>query len=147
MAAPTITEVSALDFGYLTGMDLLGYCPYQIIIKQMAVVDSAPDIAVSLAYNEMLSALSSSYDIATEFTKVGTKRYGLVIKLTTIAAVRNICSNLNGIPDNILQNFTWLDKTLLALRNGQMSLVGLQKPTEAVKSSSYLVGSSFETLG
>jgi hypothetical protein len=147
MAVPTITDVSNLDFGYLKGLDLLGYCPYQIIIKQMATIQTAPDIAVNLAYNEIVSALSSSYNIEPEYQKRGAQRYGLLVKLTTIAAVRNICSNLNGVPENILQNFQWLDKTLLALRNGQMSLIGLQKPGEAVKSSSYMVTSSFETLG
>jgi hypothetical protein len=147
MAAPTIAEISALNFGYLSGLDLLGYCPYQMIIKQMATIQTSPEIAVEMAYNEILSALSTNYNIAEELTKRGAQRYGLLVKLCSIAAARNICSNLSGVPENILLNFEWLDKTLLSIRNGQIALIGLQKPSADVVSSSALISQSFETLG
>lgn len=147
MAAPTIEEIKAMDFGYLTGIDLLRYCPFQVLQKQFAVDDQALIIGCDIAESEALSKLGSRYDISTELGKTDTARFPLMIKIIAILAIRNIVGNQAGLPENMTQNFVWVDAEMLNIRNGQTSLTGLDIAADAKKSGTELIDSSFETLG
>lgn len=147
MAAPTYDELKALEFDYLTGSDLLRFCPYQVLQKQLAIDDDSVQIGCDIAYSEMLSTLGARYDIATELAKTGASRYSLAIKIAAILAVRNIVGNQSGLPQNMLDNFTWVDKTILNIRNGQESLAGLNISPDAHISKTELIPGSFTTLG
>lgn len=146
MAAPTYDELKALDFGYLTGADLLRFCPYQVLQKQLAIDDDSVQIGCDIAYSEMLSTLGARYDITTELAKT-TDRYSLAVKIAAILAVRNIVGNQSGLPQNMLDNFTWVDKTILNIRNGQESLAELNISPAAHISKTELIPGSFTTLG
>jgi hypothetical protein len=147
MAAPTIDELKVLSFGYLTGIDLLRYCPFQVLQKQYAVEDTSLQIGCDIAYSEALSALSARYDITTELTKEDTSRYSLMVKIVSILAVRNITGNQSGLPENMIESFKWVETTILNIRNGQESLMGLNIAPTAKLSQTQLVQSSFSTLG
>ena len=150
----TATDIRALAFGYLNGGDLLDFCHEQILIKTEINNPGTLYRHVLTAYGEITGALSSKYDIVTEYKKTppvapaNETRVYQVIKLTTIAAIRNICAKLTDVPKQTADNSIWLDRTLLALRNGQTSIpeLTIQPLTDAV-SESVLVQNSFKTLG
>lgn len=147
MAAPTIDELKVLPFGYLTGLDLLRYCPFQVLLKQYAIEDQSLQIGCDIAYSEAISALSARYDIKTELTKTGTARYALMVKIVSILAVRNIVGNQSGLPENMTENFKWVDQTILNIRSGQESLLGLNIAPTSKISQTEIIPSSFSTLG
>jgi hypothetical protein len=143
--AVTIDEIKALDFGYLTGADLLKFCAFQLIQKQYTVDETSIETSVNLAYSEMKSCLSSRYDVTEEFAKTGSARYSLVVKMTAIMAVRNLCGDLAAVPENMNNNFKWVDDSVLDIRNGQLAL-GLKMAPTAKISNTSLITSNFETL-
>ena len=160
MPAPTEADIKAMDFSYLNGEDLIKYCPIQILQKQEAIDSGCLDFAVSTAMEEVNGALTTRFDLLTEYKKtpgspangdipaVPDARIKQVVKLVALTAIRNITSNLNGIPENIANNFLWVDKTLLALRNGQMSIPEIaRQPSQTAISSSEIINGSFKTLG
>jgi hypothetical protein len=147
MAALTIDEIKALDFGYLTGEDLLNYCPFQIIQKQLIVDPTCLDNHIETAYKEVLSDLVTRYDIESEFGKTGTSRYFVVVKIVALSAIRNLTANIPGLPENMTNNFKWLDKALLDSRNGQKSLFLVKKASDTIRSNTEVIQNNFNTLG
>ena len=146
MAAPTIDELKVLSFGYLTGLDLLRYCPFQVLQKQYAIDDQSLQIGCDIAYSEALSALGARYDIETELAKTDTDRYSLMVKIVSVLAVRNIVGNQAGLPENMTENFKWVESTILNIRNGQESLMGMNIAITQKISQTELIPSSFSTL-
>ena len=146
MALPTYDDIKALDYGYLTGDDLLMFCPSQILIKQYQTNANTLENAVDIAYSEIMSSLGARYNIVSELDKT-TGRYALVVKLVSIAAIRNITGEMSGIPENLLKQFTWLDETLMAIRNGQMSLNLIKWADSTVISRSELIANNFYNIG
>lgn len=72
----------------------------------------------------------------------------MFVKLSAICAVRNALGNLQNIGDAMTNNFTWADKTIMALRNAQQGMPTVnQSPTITYGSPAEMVNSSFNTLG
>lgn len=147
MAAPTYDELKALSFGYLNGSDVLRYCPFQVLQKQIAIDADSVQIGCDIAYSEALSTLGARYDIETELTKTDDTRYSLMVKIIAIMAIRNIVSNQAGLPQNMIDQFEWVKQTILNIRNGQESLAGMKISPAARRSGTELIPSSFTTLG
>ena len=99
MAIPTYSEIKALSFGYLSGADLLKFCPSQILIKQYQTDTDFISDCVDMAYSEITSNLINRYDIEAELD-LTTGRNLMVVKLTAICAVRNLTGEMSGIPEN-----------------------------------------------
>jgi hypothetical protein len=139
-------QLAILDFGYLTGIDLAKYCPFQVLQKQYIVDNLSLEIGVNTAYSELSSKLSARYNIALELTKRTTTRYALVVKIVALLAIRDIVGNQSGLPENMITNFKWVDDTILEIRNGQTSL-GIQVALTAQNSTTEIISNSFNTLG
>jgi hypothetical protein len=72
----------------------------------------------------------------------------MFVKLSAICAVRNALGNLQNIGESMKDNFTWADKTVMALRNAQQGMPTVnQSPTTTYGSPAEMVSSSFNTLG
>lgn len=157
MATITVADIRALEFGYLNGNDLLEFCHEQILIKQEIVNEGALERHVRTAYSEINAALSSKCNILKEYEKepppipqtdpvTAETRVYQIVKITTIAAIRNITAKLPDVPAQMAKNFEWLDRTLLAIRNGQIGVPEIAiQPTSDAYSSTTIVKSSFYT--
>lgn len=144
--AVTISAFKALTFGYLTGADLLQFAPFQLLASQYDIDSNSIQTACDFAKSEVLSQLSTRYDMATEFAKTGTNRSLMVVKLTALQAIRNALGNMQNISEKMTNDFTWLDSTFRAIRNGQMN-VPLNSADSTIASVAELIPSSFQTLG
>lgn len=72
----------------------------------------------------------------------------MFVKLSAICAVRNALGNLPNIGESMVNNFTWADNTIRALRNAQQGMPTVnQSPTTTYGSPAEMVNSSFNTLG
>jgi hypothetical protein len=72
----------------------------------------------------------------------------MFVKLSAICAVRNALGNLQNIGESMTNNFSWADKTILALRNAQQGMPTVnQSPTTTYGSPAEMIDSSFSTLG
>jgi phage gp36-like protein len=142
-----LTDIQALDFGYITGPDLLKYTSQQILIKQHSIDTSLIQNAVLTAYNDITGRLSTKYDIATELTKTGTNRQYIIVQLICLAAMRVLCANLPAVSEYQKSQFEWLDNTLLEIRNGQFSVPGMKEPDTIILSKSSLTATKYNTLG
>lgn len=148
MAIPTIADIQALDYGYITGNDLLNYCPQQLLLQQYAINPNKIELDVLTAIEEVRSELISRYELKDEFDKTGSDRYLIVVKLVTVLSLINITSNLNGIPEHMKVLFDWGNAKLLAIRNGQSSLVDVTvQSDEKRQSQAVLVSAKFKTIG
>lgn len=155
--AITIEQFAALDFGYLTGDDLLDRCPGALLINQYTAREASIAKGVAEAMGEMAAACTNRYDIATEFNKRADQRAIVCVKLTAGLAVINCLGSAQSIGEKMLHDFSLVNKNLLALRNGQYPLPLHPPPTQVdtvtgknlpdTKSTSALVCSSFKTLG
>lgn len=146
MATLSNDQLAAMSFGYLTGSDLMAWCPAQLLIKQYEINQSSLQNGVMLAEGEVIRALLSRYAIQNEFTQVSGGRDVLVVKITSIMAIRNILGNMAGVSELLIRNFEWADKTLMDLRNGFINLI-MQSAAPASYSDSSLVPQNFQTLG
>lgn len=153
MAVPTVAEVKLMTFGYLTGADLLRFCPYQLLIKEYEVDNASLQQACTIAYAELMASLNTRYDVDLELSKSDVSRNIFCVKIVSILAVRNILGTAQNISEKMLSDFSWCDKTLISIRNGQMSLTINQKNvdsngniTEPYANAS-LISSSYKTLG
>lgn len=121
--ALTIDQLKALTFGYLTGKDLVQWCPFQVL---NTVYSTDPDRLAegcATAYSEMTSATVNRYDIAAELAiTIPANRSVLCVKIITILSVRNICGSAQGISEKMAMDFKWVEKAMLDLRNAQMNL-------------------------
>lgn len=66
----TNAQFSILPLGYLSGEDLMVFCPAPLLIQRNIVLPSQPQRGATLAYSEITSALINRYDIATELKKL-----------------------------------------------------------------------------
>lgn len=64
-------QLKAFSFGYLTGYDLLQWCPAQYLIKQYEVDNNSLINACSLAYSEISSSFTTKYNLSAELSKNG----------------------------------------------------------------------------
>lgn len=147
MAIPTIAEIKALDYGYLTGADILQFCPDQHIIKQLSINSDALDNATSIAYEELKSHLASRYDIDLELEKTGADRSKLVVKICSLLTIRNLLGNSAMIPVNVKELIEDCMNTLRAIRNGEMSLLLVKINDTETNSEAAIIDSSFMTIG
>lgn len=145
---PTLTpdQLSALSFGYLTGNDLIFWCPTQFLISRYNVDNNCLDNGVATAYSEVINALATKYDVTSELMKLSGPREPTLVKILSICAVRNILGNMQNISDKSKDDFKWADDTLLAIRNGQMNLI-LTSSSLLQRSGAFLVDAKFGTIG
>lgn len=146
VAAKTIEEIKALNFGYLTGEDLVNYCPFQTLQLQDLVSPTFLDIQINTAYEEIKSYLRPRYLIENELEKTGNDRNKLCVKLTTIQAIKNIIHNLTGISEKQKEQFEENVNTLRAIQNGQLSL-NIESDESDTASTTEVLSSSFLTIG
>lgn len=156
--AITADQFGALQFGYLTGDDLLDRCPAALLLKQHEVRPASIAKACETAYTEITSACINRYDIATELTLRDEHRDNLCIKVTAIMAVANALASAQAVSEKMLHEWSANAKFVLSIRNAQANLPGLHPPPQQTdaptgrplpypKSTSGLVNSSFKTLG
>ena len=67
MAILTRDQLSALNFGYITGMNLLQFCPDQLLIKAYADSPDLFQLGINEAIGDIKSRLSSLYDFSKVF--------------------------------------------------------------------------------
>jgi len=156
MAALTIADIIALDFGYLSGQDLLDFVPSQFLINQETITSGLLQRSVNKAYAEIISQLSSKCQIATELTKkfpTGTDadtRSQVIVKYVALMSIKNCVSRAQGLPDHLKSNFGEVNEALLAIRNGQASIPDIQQeaaPNQGNISKTELIKSSYNSLG
>ena len=145
---PTLSndQLAAMSFGYLTGQDLMNWCPAQLLIKQYEVNSGLLIQGCQSAQGEVIRALLSRYAIANEFSNVSGSREIMVVQITAILSVRNIMGNMAGVSEHMKTNFAWATQTLMDLRNGFINLI-LPQADCPNRSSSFLVPQNFSTLG
>lgn len=66
----TIPQLLDMDFGYLSGDDLVQWCSPQILIKQYEVNNNALQKGCNTAYGEVASALRTKYNSSAELAKI-----------------------------------------------------------------------------
>lgn len=146
----TNAQLKALSFGYLNGGDLMKYCSPQLLIKQYEIDPTSLQESCDTAIAEVSAHLSTRFDLTAELAKLSDAspdtRMTLFVKIAAIFADRNAIGNIQNLSDSTLAMFTWADKTVRDIRNGQMGLPVAQSSDE-MTSGSEIVGSSFLTLG
>ena len=142
----TIDQLKVLSLGYLTGSDMLQFCPGQLLTTQYERDSASLQRGADFAYDEFTGALNSKYDTATELTKTGTSRANLCVKLISILAIRNILAGIQHDSEKLNDSFIWADKYIHEVNIGQKS-IKVEQASEAKLSNSGLVDSSFNTIG
>jgi hypothetical protein len=142
----TPDQLSSLSFGYLFGSDLIMWCPTQFLISRYNVDNGSLQEGVATAYSEVINQLATKYDIVGTLQMVSGPREPTLVKILAIMSVRNILGNMQNIGEKMQKDFDWADKTLLAIRNGQMNLI-LSAAAFPMRSGSFLVGAKFGTIG
>jgi hypothetical protein len=158
--ALTISELKGQNLGYLSGADLLQWCPPQLLIKQFENDPNSLQAGASFAYSEVTASLVNRYDIAAELAKsFSDARVVLCVKISAILAVRNILGNMQNVSEYMMDIFKSAKKDLMDMRNGQLNLPLPIPPQQSTTDSfgntipvitesvSELVCSSFSTLG
>lgn len=156
--AMTTDQLKALAFGYLTGADLMQFCPAALLIKQLEVDSGGLQTACNFAYAEVVAALTNLYDINLELTKRAADRSILCVKVAAIHAVANALGSAQGISEKMVMDIQLARKDLLAMRTGQLQLplnpvpqpTGTDEhgqPLPYPAATATLVRSSFSTLG
>lgn len=59
----TRDQLSSLNFGYLNGLDLLQYCPEELLVKQYTIIPSILQTGCNQAYSYVKAKLCNRYDI------------------------------------------------------------------------------------
>jgi len=159
--ALTVDQLKAQDLGYLSGADLLQWCPSQLLIKQYEIDNNSLVSGARFAYAEVTSALVNRYNIAAELAKQNDdpSRALLCVKLTAVLTIRNVLGNMQNVSEFMMDIFKGAKKDLMDIRNGQLN-IPLQIPatvagvddngnpiTITTQAVSELVASSFSTLG
>lgn len=145
---PTLTpqQLANLNFGYLTGQDLIQYAAIQVLTRQYESNQQILQQGCDNAYSEMIGYFYSKYDVQREFNMISGPRQQIVVKLTAILAVRDIMGNMAGIGDVTKGNFEWADDIIARTQDGLFNLP-LYAATCVVKSNAFLVNQNFRTLG
>jgi|ERR1035437_5294186 hypothetical protein len=147
----TIDQLKALTFGYLTGVDIKQFCAPSLLIAEYEKDTTSLQTGCTMAYEELKASLSNRYNVDTELA-LTERRNQLCVKITSIMAVRNILGGAQNISDKMVLDFTWADKQLIAIRNGQIALsLKLPESSEGEAAVNYsnatLIKSNFQTLG
>jgi hypothetical protein len=145
---PTLTndQLAVMNFGYLTGADLMQYSSVQVLIKQYEVNQGKLQMGCDNAQSEMIGLFATKYDLMREYTMISGPRQQLVVKLTAILAVRDILGNMAGIGDVTRDNFVWADDIIERAQNGTFNLP-LYAANCKVESNAFLVRQNFRTWG
>jgi hypothetical protein len=151
MATITPDQIKVLDFGYLTGADLMAFCSWTLLANQWQINNDNLQAGCDFAYAEVTGKANRKYDIAAELAKTGADRSQLCVKLTAIIAIRNILASTANVSDIIMNQYSWADKSMLELRNGQLNLPLALSPVPSnaipVYSGACLIADNFSTLG
>ncbi len=145
---PTLTpqQLAAMNFGYLTGQDLISYASIQVITKQWESNNNVLQIGCENAYSEMIGYFYTKYDVLREFNQISGTRQQIVVKLTAILAIRDILGNMAGIGEVTKDNYAWADDIIARTQNGTFNLP-LYGASITVESGAFLVRQNFGTLG
>ena len=65
----TKADIKALDLGYLTGADIMQYCPVAVLISQYEIDNDCISNAAVIAYTEINAHIGNRYDIISEYQK------------------------------------------------------------------------------
>lgn len=144
---PSLEEIKDLNFGYLTGQDLLRFIQYQMLIKQGSVDIESLQYSVNMAYSEFRSNFQTLYDCEEEFAKTGNDRSQTAIKLVSLLAIRNLCGNLTQVTDYLASLFTWLDDTIKNIRLGQITIDKMNTAPQDSFSDVNIVTNNFSVIG
>ena len=142
----TPEQLATLTFGYLTGNDLILWCPTQFLISRFNVDNNCLQNGTATACSEVINQLATKYDVPGELMKISGPREATLVKILAICSVRNILGNMQNIGDKMKDDFKWADGILLAIRNGQMNLM-LSSSNLLQRSGAFLVHSRFGTIG
>jgi hypothetical protein len=150
MATPiSQSDFEAISYGYLTGKDLVQYCPFQALQRQYATSSDIIINGVNTAYAELTSKLGATYDMEGEFEKTGTARDLVSVKRTAIKSIENILGGnayqSEKMGDMIKENNAEIKK----IQQLQTSLKAVQKDaiSPTVGSITQLKQDSFSFIG
>jgi hypothetical protein len=150
MATPiTQADFEALSYGYLTGKDLIQYCPFQALQRQYATSSDIITNGVNTAYAELISKLGATYDMDGEFANTGAERDLVSVKRTAIKAIENVLGGnayqSEKMSDMIKENNAEIKK----IQQQQTSLKAVQKDaiSPTVGSITNLTQDSFSFIG
>lgn len=125
--ALTLAQLQSLDLGYISGANLLQFCPPQLLLNQSAIgVDF--NQCLSIAQTEIISELSNQYDFTAEYLKLSDTtpdtREQLVLKLTIIGTIINILGSMAGVNDQMEYWFKWYQENIdkIKKRSRKLSL-------------------------
>jgi hypothetical protein len=145
-ATLTPTQLMAMNFGYLTGQDLVRWCSTQLLIKSWEVNNQALEDGCNNAYSEMTEYFATKYDVQREFNMISGPRQNTVVKLTAILAIRDILGNMAGIGPVTEANYKWADDKILDIQQGLYTLP-LYGVAITVNSGAFIVPSNYNNLG
>jgi len=155
----TIAELTSMTFGYLSGQDLLDFCPSQFLINQETVTAGILQRSVQKAYSEIIRKLSAKTQIAQELKKTAPTddntdtRVQVIVKYTALSAVKNIVSKAAGLPDHMKNNFAEVNEAIHEIQQGIQGIpeLAIDNPSSdnhnANISRAKLVNSNFKTIG
>jgi len=142
----TIDQLKKITLGYLTGADLIRYCPAQLLISRYGQDSECLQEGANTAYAEFKAALRTRYDPIDEFDKEGSERDPMAVKIAALLAIKNILGNLEHISDKLNNDFLDARQDLARIIKGQLNLE-VKNTTHVMESHSELISPSFETLG
>lgn len=145
---PTLTpqQLTAMNFGYLQGSDLIRWCSVQVLTKQWEVNNNCLIDGCNNAYSEMMEYFATKYDVQREFNMISGPRQYTVVKMTSIMAIRDILGNMAGIGPVTQDNYKWLDDKILEIQQGLYTLP-LYGVAITINSGAFLVPQNYNSLG
>lgn len=142
----TNDQLAVMNFGYLTGRDLMRWISAQILISRETVLPGSLADGCNTAYDEVTAMFYTKYNVQSELTMISGKRDESFAKFVGIIAVRNIAGNLAGLGPVTEGNFKWAEDMLTDVRAG-ISNFALHSAPISVESGSFLVRQNFGTIG
>lgn len=117
-----LDDITQLDFGYLTGSDLLIYLP----ADYLQVVNDLPgniiQSAVSIAKNKVMNYLAAIYDLTTEYQKTGEERNPTVVQLVSFLACNQLAMRDEAMKTNLKAAWEDFRITIDELKTRRQSL-------------------------
>jgi hypothetical protein len=144
--ALTTDQIISLDFGYLTGVDLLQYCSSSLLAAQYEKNPDSFQSGCDQAYMDMKSILSTRYDIDAEFENTEGNREALFVKIVSLKAIENILGNLPDLSLRTKDLILWANDIISAIRNRQRNL-DLFVASDSIVSDSAIIEQSLNHLG
>ena len=126
-----LADFAVLDFGYISGANLLQWCPLPLLNQQLANgIDF--NLCLQTAQTEIISELSNQYDFTAEYLKKFPSgdplpkdiRERLVLEMTTILTIRTILGAGTSITENLRYHFDRTDKNIekIKLRSKKLNM-------------------------